>query len=194
MPLMPDADLVLEGGGMKGIGLAGAVTALLRAGYTFQRVAGTSAGAIVGALLAAGIGERGLTDAMTRLRYDRVPDRGPPKLPILSEGFSLLHSAGAYEGRYIHGFVRDELERLGVRTFADLRRTDGGDDANLPPEPLPARRHGDRRHPRAAAAAAVGLRAAGPRPRRAARRRRGARVDLDPVVLRSGDRAPWRDG
>ena len=131
---MPDADLVLEGGGMKGIGLGGAATALLRAGYTFQRVAGTSAGAIVGALLAAGIDERGLADAMTRLRYERVPDRGPPKLPIVSEGLSLLHSAGAYEGHYIRGFVRDELERLGVRTFADLRRTDGGDDANAPPE------------------------------------------------------------
>ncbi|MDP1850065.1 MAG: patatin-like phospholipase family protein [Solirubrobacteraceae bacterium] len=131
---MPDADLVLEGGGMKGIGLAGAVTALLRAGYAFQRVAGTSAGAIVGALLAAGVGERGLSDAMARLRYERVPDRGPPRLPILSEGLSLLHSAGAYEGDYIHGFVRDQLERVGVRTFADLRRTDGGDDVNLPPE------------------------------------------------------------
>jgi len=136
--LMPDADLVLEGGGMKGIGLGGAASALMRAGYTFPRVAGTSAGAIVAAFLAAGIGERGLVEAMARLRYDRVPDRGLPKIPILSEGLSLLHSAGAYRGDYIRGFVRDELERLGVRTFGDLRRSDGGDDASLPPE----RRHG----------------------------------------------------
>jgi len=135
---MPDADLVLEGGGMKGIGLGGAATALMRAGYTFPRVAGTSAGAIVAAFLAAGIGERGLVEAMARLRYDRVPDRGLPKIPILSEGLSLLHSAGAYRGDYIRGFVRDELERLGVRMFGDLRRSDGGDDASLPPE----RRHG----------------------------------------------------
>ena len=71
---------------------------------------------------------------MGRLRYSRVPDRGLPKIPILSEGLSLLHSAGAYEGDYIHGFVRDELERLGVRTFGDLRRTDGGDDPDLPAE------------------------------------------------------------
>ena len=84
--LMPDADLVLEGGGMKGIGLGGAVTALMRAGYAFPRVAGTSAGAIVAAFLAAGIGERGLVEAMARLRYDRVPDRGLPKIPIISEG------------------------------------------------------------------------------------------------------------
>ena len=129
---MPDADLVLEGGGMKGIGLGGAVGTLIRAGYTFQRVAGTSAGAIAGALVAAGIGEPGLTQAMARLRYERVPDRGLPKIPLLSEGISLLHSGGAYEGDYIHGFVRDELEALGVRRFGDLRRRDAGDDANVP--------------------------------------------------------------
>jgi len=131
---MTRADLVLEGGGMKGIGLGGAVTALMRAGYSFERVAGTSAGAVAGALVAAGIGERALVDAMGRLQYARVPDRGLPRIPILSEGISLLHSAGAYEGDYIHGFVRDELERLGVRTFGDLRRTDGGDDPTLAPE------------------------------------------------------------
>ncbi|MEA2194196.1 MAG: hypothetical protein QOG42_630, partial [Solirubrobacteraceae bacterium] len=126
--------LVLEGGGMKGIGLGGAVTALMRAGYAFQRVAGSSAGAIVAAFLAAGLDARTLDDSMERLDYERVPDRGLPKIPILSEGLSLLHSAGAYKGDYIRGYVRDELERLGVRTFGDLRRRNGGDDANLPPE------------------------------------------------------------
>jgi NTE family protein len=131
---MPDADLVLEGGGMKGIGLGGAIGALMRAGYAFERVAGTSAGAIAGALVAAGIGERGLAAAMARLRYRRVPDRGLPRIPLLSEGISLLHNGGAYEGDYIHGFVRNELEALGVRTFGDLRRSDPGADANLPPE------------------------------------------------------------
>ena len=43
---MPDADLVLEGGGVKGLGTAGAVMGLLDAGYRFQRVAGTSVGAV----------------------------------------------------------------------------------------------------------------------------------------------------
>jgi len=53
---MADADLVLEGGGVKGTGLAGAITALAAAAepYTFHRVAGTSAGAIVASMLAAG--------------------------------------------------------------------------------------------------------------------------------------------
>ena len=36
-------DLVLEGGGVKGIGLVGAISVLEEYGYRFQRVAGTSA-------------------------------------------------------------------------------------------------------------------------------------------------------
>jgi NTE family protein len=46
------ADLVLEGGGVKGLALVGAVTGLVDAGYSFPRVAGTSAGALVGAVVA----------------------------------------------------------------------------------------------------------------------------------------------
>ena len=54
---MPNADLVLEGGGVKGSGLVGAITALVERDdpYTFARVAGTSAGAIVASMLAAGV-------------------------------------------------------------------------------------------------------------------------------------------
>ncbi|HTU96649.1 MAG TPA: patatin-like phospholipase family protein, partial [Solirubrobacteraceae bacterium] len=59
------ADLALEGGGVKGIGIVGAVSALAEAGYRFQRVAGTSAGAIAAALIAA-ISQRGAP--MTALR------------------------------------------------------------------------------------------------------------------------------
>jgi NTE family protein len=36
------ADLVLEGGGVKGIGLVGALSVLEEAGYEFPAVAGTS--------------------------------------------------------------------------------------------------------------------------------------------------------
>jgi hypothetical protein len=43
-------DLVLAGGGVKGIGLVGAVVKLMDAGYRPYRVAGTSAGSVVGAM------------------------------------------------------------------------------------------------------------------------------------------------
>jgi NTE family protein len=127
-----NADLVLEGGGVKGLGLIGAVLRLMREGYRFPRVAGTSAGAIVAAFLAAGLSEDELAAAMARLDYSKVPDRALP-IPALGEGINLLHRRGAYEGDYIRDFVREELERRGVTTFADLRRTDRQADRNLSP-------------------------------------------------------------
>jgi NTE family protein len=130
---MAKADLVLEGGGMKGVALSAAVGELMRAGYTFPRVAGTSSGAILGALVAAGIDEPALAGAMEQLRYARVPDRGFPKVPLISEGISLLTHGGAYQGDYVHEFIREQLARLGVVTFGDLRRTDAGADRNLEP-------------------------------------------------------------
>jgi NTE family protein len=103
----------------------------MRAGYVFPRVAGTSAGSIVAAFLAAGATEERLADVMARLEYGRVPDRAWPDIPIVSEGVSLLWKRGAYEGDYIREFVGDELEKLGVTTFGDLRRSDPQMDKNL---------------------------------------------------------------
>lgn len=48
------ADAVFEGGGVKGIGLVGAAYEIEKAEYEFENLAGTSAGAIVASLLAAG--------------------------------------------------------------------------------------------------------------------------------------------
>ena len=129
---MPEADLVLEGGGLKGLGAAGAVLGLMEAGYTFPRVAGTSAGAIVGAFVAAGASTAHLEALLGDLDYRKVPDRSQPKVPLLSEALSLFLDGGAYEGDYIHTWLSDKLAELGVRTFGELRRADPGADTNLP--------------------------------------------------------------
>ncbi len=129
---MPVADLVLEGGGLKGLGGVGAVLGLMGAGYTFPRVAGTSAGAIVGAFVAAGATPGRLEQLMTELDYRKVPDRSGLKVPLLSEGLSLFLDGGAYEGDYIHEWLRTELHALGIDTFGQLRRADPDDDVNLP--------------------------------------------------------------
>jgi NTE family protein len=130
---MPKADLVLQGGGMKGLGLIGAVEQLMRAGYRFQRVAGSSAGSMTAAFIAAGMDVDALMEVLGRIDYSRVPDRMPPGLPIISEGMSLLRNAGAYEGDYLRNFVYEELQKLGVTTFGDLRRADTRSDGNLQP-------------------------------------------------------------
>ena len=90
---MPKADLVLEGGGVKGLGLVGAVLHLMREGYTFPRVAGTSAGSIVAAFLAAGATAGELAAIMDRLDYSRVPDRSG--LPGVGESLGLACGTAA---------------------------------------------------------------------------------------------------
>lgn len=125
------ADLVLSGGGVKGVALAGAVAALNDAGYRAWRVSGTSAGAIVGALVAAGLAGQALTDAAMRLDYAKFADKVPlDKVPLVGPGLALLADDGLYRGDYAHQWMLDELAGLGVRTFADLAL----DDPQLPPE------------------------------------------------------------
>jgi len=125
------ADLVLEGGGVKGVALAGAAAELLGR-YRFERVAGSSAGALLAAFLAAGLDADGVLERTARLEYDRVPDRWAP-VPVLAPAVGLLTRSGLHPGRYVTEWVRRELADLGVRTFGDLRRDDPGDDPALAP-------------------------------------------------------------
>lgn len=123
------ADLVCEGGGVKGIGLVGAVHELVGAGYTFPRVAGSSSGAIVACLIAAlqSAGEplTRLEDIAATIDYSKFRDSSLlGKLPLIGGLLSVLTSDGLYEGNFLEDFVGGVLRDLGVRTFADLRTSD----------------------------------------------------------------------
>jgi len=128
----PQADLVLEGGGVKGIGLVGAVDALGAAGYSFPRVAGSSAGAIVAclvaALQAAGEPVSRLADIVRSVDYHRFRDASRlGRVPLAGGALALLAHDGRYQGRYLERFLTGALGELGVRTFGDLRRLDPED-------------------------------------------------------------------
>lgn len=127
-------DLVLEGGGVKGIGLIGAIEEIDRAGYIIRRVAGTSAGAIVGSLIAAGMPVETALKTMRELDYKKFRDESfIDKLGIGGKSLSLFFEQGIYEGAYLRNWLADQLEKLGVRTFADLKITEPWAEA-LPPE------------------------------------------------------------
>ena len=127
------ADLVLEGGGVKGIGLVGALSVLEEAGYRFERVAGTSAGSIVGSLVAAGMTSAEMYDVMTALDYRRFRDATLlTRIPVVGQVLSLFIHQGVYEGGYVESFVADRLREKGVTTWGDLRRDDP--DSSLPPD------------------------------------------------------------
>jgi len=125
------ADLVLEGGGVKGIGLVGAAVALTEAGYRLNRVAGTSAGAVVGAVAAAGLVGEQLKEVALSLDYSRFTDAAPlERIPVFGPGAALLAGSGLYKGDYAHEWIRSRLADQGIHTFGDLRL----DDDDLPPE------------------------------------------------------------
>ena len=74
------ADLVLSGGGVRGVGLAGAVAGLIDAGYRAQRVSGTSAGSIIGAVVAAATKRGHLTGAQLKeIARNRLPQDPRPR-------------------------------------------------------------------------------------------------------------------
>ena len=130
------ADLVLSGGGVKGIGLVGAVVALMDAGYRAQRVSGTSAGSIVGAVVAAAamgdqLGPEEVKELALQLDYHKFTDPGTlERVPVLGPSWAVLRGTGIYKGDYAHDWVRSQLKNLGVRTFGDLAI----DDDSLPAE------------------------------------------------------------
>jgi NTE family protein len=115
-------DLVLEGGGVKGIGLVGAISVREENGYSFFRVAGTSAGAIVGSLVAAGMSAVQLHDLMSKLDYNKFKDETAlDHLGDIGKMISLWAKEGIYSGNYFHGWIREQLAGQNVHTFRDLR-------------------------------------------------------------------------
>ncbi len=128
------ADLALEGGGVKGIGLLGAILVLDEAGYSFRGVAGTSAGAVTAALVAA-LGAAGepmtrLIEYMDRFDFRSLQPRGlrhlgepgwRGRVADLVAGVELLFRSGLSSGVPLEQWLEQILDELGARTFEQLR-------------------------------------------------------------------------
>jgi NTE family protein len=117
-------DIVMEGGGVKGIGLIGALKVIEKQ-YRFQRVAGTSVGALIGALVASGMSAKEVGDLLerTNLKAFRDPNLLSRFGPV-GQGAALLLQKGIYKGDSLYQWVEEQLALRGIRTFADLRLTD----------------------------------------------------------------------
>ena len=116
-------DLVLSGGGVKFIGLVGAIVALMDAGYSIKRVSGVSAGSVVAAILAAAsVGDQLTGEEVKELAFS-VPlhkwrDSGP--VPYLGAAWGLVRETSMYRGDAAYDWIRSELKNLGVTYFGDV--------------------------------------------------------------------------
>jgi NTE family protein len=119
------ADGVFEGGGVKAVGLLGALERAESHGIEWERVGGTSAGAIVAALVAAGYSGRELSRLVKDFDFRRFQDRDLlDRVPMLGPALSLGFEAGVYEGDELERWLAGLLEDRDIQTFGDLIWTD----------------------------------------------------------------------
>ncbi|GIO58902.1 patatin-like phospholipase family protein [Paenibacillus cineris] len=112
---------VFEGGGVKGISLAGAVKAAEQAGVVFNRVAGTSSGSIVAALLAAGFSADEMSEIVKTPPFESFLHRAPIfNTKVIGPAARLFLKKGLYSGEALEVWIHHILAAKGVKTFADI--------------------------------------------------------------------------
>ncbi|WP_342478512.1 patatin-like phospholipase family protein [Paenibacillus sp. FSL H7-0350] len=118
-----EINAVFEGGGVKGIALAGAVQATERAGRTFGRVAGTSSGSIIASLLAAGYCGETMSRIIRRTPFTSFLTRAALyNTAFVGPALRVLLKKGLYSGQALEAWIRGLLLEQGVVTFRDLPR------------------------------------------------------------------------
>jgi NTE family protein len=115
------ADAVFEGGGVKGIGLVGALCVTEEKGFRWKKVAGSSAGSIIATLIAAGYTAQELYQILIKRNFaDFISLSWYQYIPYLGSAAGLWLKKGIYSGNQLEDWMGKLLLAKGVRTFADL--------------------------------------------------------------------------
>ncbi|MEH7464225.1 patatin-like phospholipase family protein [Bacillus thuringiensis] len=118
-------DGVFEGGGVRGIAHVGAICALEENGYAWERVAGTSSGAIIAALLACGYTGKELKTIINNADYTNfLTKTWLDKIPLIGKGVNVWFKMGIYKNDFIEQWLEDLLSKKGVTCFSDLPNPD----------------------------------------------------------------------
>lgn len=114
-------DGVFSGGGIKGFALVGAYEEIEKRGLQFVRVAGTSAGSILAALIAAGYTSKEIYQLLDELDISKILDARKTFLPFpIAKWIFLYWKLGLYKGNELEKWMKEKLEAKGLRTFSDL--------------------------------------------------------------------------
>ncbi len=109
----PRAILVLGGGGMKGFAHVGVIRAIERLGITIDEVYGTSMGAVIGGLYAAGLDSYAIEESLADLNLKSIF-----KLNLLKFLVKGYRHASVYKGRAFHDLLRGKIK---AQHFAELK-------------------------------------------------------------------------
>lgn len=114
-------DGVFSGGGVKAFAFIGAIEVLEEKKITFERLAGTSAGAILAGLLAAGYTAKEIESMLIDLDLKKFMDTSyiEKYIPIWKV-ISLFVTMGIYKGDAFEQWVYQKLATKNIYTFRDL--------------------------------------------------------------------------
>lgn len=113
---------VFEGGGVRGIGHVGAACVFEQKGYEFMNVAGSSAGAIVASLLAAGYQCDEIRNEMNDVNYVKFKQESVlDRLGTVGKAISIFYHYGIYSADYFEEWLNDLLKKKGKVTFGDIK-------------------------------------------------------------------------
>jgi NTE family protein len=114
-------DGVFSGGGIKGFALIGAYEEIENCGYQFVRVAGTSAGSIIAALIAARYSSKEIYQLVDEIDLSKLLDARKTIIPFpFAKWLFLYWKLGIYKGNGLEKWLEEKLEAKGLRTFSDL--------------------------------------------------------------------------
>jgi len=114
-------DGVFSGGGLKGFALVGALQVLEEKGFRFQRIVGTSAGAILACFIAAGYSGKEIEEMLNEQNFDELLDPRKSIIPIpFMKWLRLYWQLGLYQGIALENWFMEKLAHKGIYTFSDL--------------------------------------------------------------------------
>ncbi|MCY6482898.1 patatin-like phospholipase family protein [Clostridium aestuarii] len=124
-------DAVFEGGGVKGIAFVGAICYLEEKGYRWQNCAGTSAGAIIAALLAVGYTGKEVKEVILKTDYSKFLDKNMIQsiscmkylgdfFEKISHIYNLFKDKGMNSEDYIEKWMENLLKVKGKTKFKDI--------------------------------------------------------------------------
>jgi NTE family protein len=113
-------DIVFSGGGVKGFAFAGALKVLEETGYKFKRTAGTSAGSIVAALVAAGYTAQELKKIMSQMDTNKLLEPSTRIRFPFYKWLRVYFKMGLFSGAYLEQWLAELLKAKGIEEFADL--------------------------------------------------------------------------
>src|SRR5258708_39213658 len=109
---------VFQGGGVKGTALVGALDKIEELGIKFVSVSGTSAGAIVASLYAAGYTSSEMNEILQQTPLSDLLD------PFKFRLFSIFRHRGLYKGERLYEWIYKLLKAKGVVRFKDVQNVE----------------------------------------------------------------------